>query len=59
MLITVQKIITSDAKKLATTVSDRKKKRNATLRQAKTGKHECRNITSTYKTKYSGKILIY
>ena len=28
------------------------KKRNTTLRQAKIGKHEGRNITSTYKTKY-------
>ena len=35
------------------------KKRNKTLRQAKSGKHESRNVTATYKTKYSGKILIY
>ena len=32
------------------------KKRNMTLNQAKTGKHECRNITAAYKTKYNGKI---
>ena len=28
------------------------KKRSTTLLQAKTVKHECRNVTATYKTKY-------
>ena len=31
-------------------------KRSTTLLQAKTGQHECRNVTATHKTKYNGKI---
>ena len=32
---------------------------STTLRQAKTDKHECRNVTEMYKTKYNGKVFIY
>ena len=35
------------------------KKCSTTLHQAKTGKHEYRNVTATYKTKDNDKVLIY
>ena len=45
--------------KLTTIVLGGSKIRSMILRQAKTGKHKCGNVTAIYKMKYSGKILIY